>query len=189
MPEIQPRITKSYRTDKPLIPIQMISHGTLTVVDIQESRRFYEEVLGFEVIQHGFAGLLIRLGTNHVYVVVEEGESSPMRLLDHNGLDVATNEAVDAAHAKLLEVKDKYGIKRMTKVQHQHGAYSFYFEDMNSCWWEILAGRKHGYSFAFEDPNRDMTDKDDIDPDQMPHMFDDELIAELAAKRAQSGKG
>ncbi|MFJ4818091.1 VOC family protein [Streptomyces sp. NPDC088801] len=189
MAEIQPRITKSYRTDKPLIPIQMISHGTLTVIDIQESRRFYEEVLGFEVIQHGPVGLLIRLGTDHVYVVVEEGEASPMRLLDHNGLDVATNEAVNEAHAKLVEVKEEYGIKRITKAQEQHGSYSFYFEDMNSCWWEILAGREHGYSFAFADPNRDMTDRDDIDPHLMPHVFDDEFIAGLAAKRAQSGKG
>ncbi|CAM5692550.1 VOC family protein [Streptomyces canus] len=186
MADIQPKITKSYRTKRPLIDIGMISHGTLTVVDIQESRRFYEEVLGFEVIQHAPVGLLIRRGTDHVYVVVEEGQESPMRLLDHNGLDVRSNEAVNDAHAKLTEVKDDYKIKRITKPQEQHGAYSFYFEDMNSCWWEILAGREHGYSFAFADPNRDMTARDDIDPDMMDHAFDDEFIDGLAAKRGQT---
>lgn len=188
MPDVQPKITKSYRTDKPLLNIGMISHGTLTVIDIQESRRFYEEVLGFEVIQHAPVGLLIRRGTDHVYVVVEEGQASPMRLLDHNGLDVESNEAVNEAHQKLTSVKDEYGIRRIHKPQEQHGAYSFYFEDRDGCWWEILAGRHHGYSFAFADPNRDMTATTDIDPDLMDHAFDDEFIGDLVEKRNQSDK-
>ncbi|MGW1783743.1 VOC family protein [Streptomyces sp. NPDC002143] len=188
MAEIKPKITKSYRTDSPLINIGMISHGTLSAIDIQESRRFYEEVLGFEVIQHAPVGLLIRRGSEHVYVVVEEGQASPMRLLDHNGLDVESNEAVNEAHATLLSVKDKYGLKRIHKPQEQHGAYSFYFQDMDSNWWEILAGRGNGYSFAFEDPNRDMTERSDIDPELMDHSFDDEFVGDLAAKRSQPGK-
>jgi catechol 2,3-dioxygenase-like lactoylglutathione lyase family enzyme len=77
MAEIKPEITKSHRTKKPLIKIEMISHGTLSVVGIQKSRRFYEEVLSFEVIQHAPVGLLIRLGTEHVYVVFEDGQKSP----------------------------------------------------------------------------------------------------------------
>ncbi|MER5436918.1 hypothetical protein, partial [Streptomyces sp. NPDC002588] len=122
-----------------------------------------------------------------------EGKPSPMRLQDHNGLDVRTNEAVDDAHRKLLSVKDEYGLKRIHKPQEQHGAYSFYFQDMDGNWWEILSevggpGSNDGYSIAFADPNRDMTGKDDIDPELMEHVFDDEFVAGLAQKRSQSGE-
>lgn len=188
MAEIKPKITKSHRTKTPLIKIEMISHGTLSVVDIQKSRRFYEEVLGFEVIQHAPVGLLIRLGTEHVYVVIEDGQKSPMRLVDHNGLDLENNEAVNEAHATLLSLKDEYGLGRIHKPQEQHGAYSFYFQDMDGNWWEILAGRGHGYTFAYDDPNRDMTQRDDIDPERMDHSFDDEFVGELVAKRDQATK-
>ena len=193
MAEIEPKITKSYRTKTPLLDIKMISHGTLSVVNIQESRRFYEEVLGLEVIQHAPVGLMIRLGSAHSYVVIEDGQKSPMRLVDHNGLDVRTNDAVNDAYQKLLSVKAEYGLGRIAKPQDQHGAYSFYFQDMDGNWWEILAeaggpDSNDGYSIAFNDPNRDMTGADDIDPELMEHVLDNEFVAELTAKRTQSGK-
>src|SRR5438874_7108198 len=67
---VMPGITTSARTEKPLIPTNTISPGTLASIDLQESRRFYEEVLGFAVIQLSPLSMLLRLGTDHVYVVV-----------------------------------------------------------------------------------------------------------------------
>jgi catechol-2,3-dioxygenase len=44
------RITERSIGTGPLVDIRFISHGTLDSVNLQESRRFYEEVFGFEVV-------------------------------------------------------------------------------------------------------------------------------------------
>jgi len=174
-----PGITTSARTEKPLIPTNTISHGTLASIDLQESRRFYEEVLGFAVIQLSPLSMLLRLGTDHVYVVVETGEPGHMGVLDHNGIDVATREEVEEAHRVLVKVKDEYGIRRINNVMDQHGVYSFYFQDRDANWWEITAGRPGGYAWAYDDPARDLTGRTDVDPDLMQHVFDDEFAETL----------
>jgi catechol 2,3-dioxygenase-like lactoylglutathione lyase family enzyme len=174
-----PGITTSAHTEKPLIPTTAISHGTLASIDLQESRRFYEEVLGFAVIQLSPLSMLLRLGTDHVYVVVETGEPGHMGVLDHNGIDVATREEVEEAHRALQNVKDEYGIRRINNVMDQHGVYSFYFQDRDANWWEITASRPRGYAWAYDDPARDLTGRTDVDPDLMQHVFDDEFADTL----------
>ncbi|MFK0111993.1 VOC family protein [Streptomyces sp. NPDC091217] len=174
-----PQITTSRRTDKPLIPVTMISHGTLSSIDLQASRRFYEEVLGFEVVQLSPVTMLLRRGTDHTYVVVETGEPGHMQLLDHNGLDVPTREDVDESHRLLHEIKAEYGIGRITKLLEQHGVYSFYFQDLDHNWWEITSARPNGYSYVYDDPARDITGRTDVDIDAMQHVFDDEYAERL----------
>ncbi|WP_454197326.1 VOC family protein [Nocardia sp. Marseille-Q1738] len=176
-----PRITTSCRTDTPLIKTTMISHGTLTSFDMQETRRFYEEVLGFEVIQLSPVSLLVRKGSNHTYVVVESGTPSTMQMLDHNGIDVATREEVEQAHATLRRVKDEYGIRRINKVMQQHGIYSFYFEDRDGNWWEVLQARADGYTYLL-DERRDISGRTDLDPEDMDiHVADDETAVRIGA--------
>ena len=85
----------------PLIKIEFISHGTLMSKNLKESRRFYEEGLGFEVTEISPMAIWIRCGGDHVYVVVETGKDQEMAQLNHNGLDVASNEAVDQAYELL----------------------------------------------------------------------------------------
>ncbi|WP_416979677.1 VOC family protein [Streptomyces sp. T028] len=177
-----PQITRSHRTDKPLLDITMISHGTLGSVDLQVSRRFYEEVLGFDVIQLSPVSILLRKGSDHTYVVVETGEQSRMSMLDHNGIDVASRAAVDAAHEALHSVKDEYGIQRINPVMEQHGAYSFYFRDVDGNWWELLHGRSQGYAFAYGE-GRDITGRTDVDPADMEHVLDDEFAERLLGGR------
>ena len=179
-----PQITQSRRTEKPLIPIEMISHGTLTSLDLQKSRRFYEEVLGLEVIQVSTVSMLARKGTDHVYVIVETGEPSTMAMFDHNGIDVATREAVDEAHAVLTGNKSQYGLGRTTKPLDQHGAYSFYFADCDGNWWEIVHARPRGYASLYDDSARDLTGRTDIDPDLFEHTGSDEYTETI---RSQDG--
>ena len=167
------QITTSCKTDSPLIDTVMISHGTLNSFDLQASRRFYEEVLGFEVMQVSPVSMQIRKGSAHTYVVVETGEPGRMGLLDHNGIDVATGEAVDSAHQILTNVKDTYGIQRINTPQEQHGAYSFYFADPDGNWWEILHGRPGGYSSLYDDASRDLTGRRDITLEDLNHSYDD----------------
>ena len=179
-----PQITTSCRTEKPLIPIEMISHGTLTSFDLQKSRRFYEEVLGLEVIQVSPVSLLTRKGTDHVYVVVETGEPSTMAMFDHNGVDVPSRSAVNEAHAALTENKAEYGLGRITRPLDQHGAYSFYFADCDGNWWEIVHARPRGYSSLYEDQARDLTGRADVEPDVFQHTGSDEYADTLRSEHA-----
>jgi len=168
-----PKITTSHRTDTPLIPVDMISHGTLNSIDMQASRRFYEEVLGFEVLQLSPVSLLLRLGSEHTYVVVETGQPGHMQVFDHNGLDVKGREEVEEAHRVLTERQHEYGIRRINKLMEQHGVFSFYFQDLDANWWEITAGKPRGYSWAYDDSTRDITGDTTVDVDLMEHVFDD----------------
>jgi catechol 2,3-dioxygenase-like lactoylglutathione lyase family enzyme len=149
-------ITDRYEGE-PVIKVQRIGHGTLECIDIAKSRKFYEEVFGFEVVQTSPRSLMIRLGTGHVYAVVETGKKSEMPMINHNGLDVGSPEAVDAAYEKLMEVKDKYGIEKIQKPHHSHGDTSLYFRDLDGNWWEIVAVRDGGYPADYDDEDRDLT--------------------------------
>lgn len=167
-------ITDAVVCEAPVLDIMMISHGTLESRNLQESRRFYEEVLGFEVLQLSTVSLLVRHGSDHTYVVVETPAAShDMALLNHNGLDVATKEDVDAAHEKLEAVKERYGIRRINKIRQQHGTYSFYFQDLDGNWWEVQPGRGNGYSWMYEETGRDITGRHDLDIGPADHLFDD----------------
>lgn len=172
-----PQITTSCRTDTPLLATTMLSHGTLTSIDMQASRRFYEEVLGLEVVQISPASMLLRKGSTHVYVVVETGQDSTMSMIDHNGIDVATRADVEHAHEILHRVKDTYGIRRINKVMEQHGQYSFYFVDLDGNWWELLQAGPGGYNYLV-DERRDLTGRTDLDENDMDLHLADDAIAE-----------
>src|SRR5208282_286343 len=104
MPGITDRSTR-----EPLLKTLRLGHGTLECVDLNKTRRFYEEVLGLEVLQPSPVSLMVRQDTNHVYAVVETGRvNKEMNMLNHNGLDVASPEAVDEAYELLQKVKEEY---------------------------------------------------------------------------------
>ena len=144
-------------TKSPLLKINFLSHGTLECSDLQATRRFYEEVLGFDVIQHLKGAMMIRHGSNHTYAVVQTARTREMDLLNHNGLDVGSEEEVREAHDLLQSVQQEYGIRKIQKPHLQHGAYSFYFQDLDGNWWEILANPPGGYSVKFDEPDIDLT--------------------------------
>jgi hypothetical protein len=53
--------------------------------------------------------------------VVETGREREMELFNHNGLDVASEEEVRAAHEQLSAVKEQDGIRRIQKPRAEHG--------------------------------------------------------------------
>src|SRR3984957_14799286 len=83
--------------------LKFLSHGTLESKDLDFTRRFYEEFMGFEVIRPAKISLWIRLGGNNIYAVVQvmEGKKGEMTFLNHNGVDVETEDDVDEAHRPL----------------------------------------------------------------------------------------
>jgi len=117
---------------------KLLSHGTLMSKDLAATRRFYEEFLGLEVVRHARPAMMIRLRSGMYVVCVCIGEKVPnQHVLTHWGLNVDTREEVDQAYAEALRLKDQYGMQKIQKVRERHGAYGFYFQDLDNNWWEI----------------------------------------------------
>lgn len=87
----------------PTLKLNLISHGTLESRDLAFTRRFYEEFMGFEVVQPSKIALWFRLGSQHIYVCVENrSKKDEMAFLYHNGVDVESEERVDECHRLVL---------------------------------------------------------------------------------------
>ncbi len=134
----------------PAIKSRFISHGTLGSIDLDRSRRFYEEFLGLEVVQTSPISLMIRLGGNHVYAVVKTKRKPVMDRLFHNGIDVDTTADVDESYQTVLDAAEEWGLHDIDEPREQHGTYSFKFWDMDENCWEILSNPANGYTWIFD---------------------------------------
>ena len=145
-------MTEKSQSSKPALNLTFISHGTLDVKDIGKSRRFYEEFMGFETVLTSKISMWVRLGGEHVYVAVKAppGEGVKMPFLNHNGVDVSTDEQVDEAYKVVLRDAEKWGLHDITEPIVQHGSYSFYFRDLDENYWEVLSNPKGGYGWMFD---------------------------------------
>jgi catechol 2,3-dioxygenase-like lactoylglutathione lyase family enzyme len=135
---------------EPALKLNFLSHGTLEARDLEATRKFYEEFLGLEVHRTSPISLIVRLGGQHVYAVVQSKNHGPMSLLNHNGLDVETQAEVDECHRIVCEQAEKWKLHKISKPILQHGTYSFYFWDLDDNCWEILTNPKGGYTWIFE---------------------------------------
>lgn len=136
---------------KPALDLNFYSHATLEAKDIKFTRRFFEEFLGFEVVQMADVSFWARMGGDQVIVVVQSprGKKETMPFLNHNGLDVSTEADVDAAWAIVKRDAEQWGITKITRPIVQHGTYCFYFFDADDNCWEILSNPKGGYAWGF----------------------------------------
>jgi catechol 2,3-dioxygenase-like lactoylglutathione lyase family enzyme len=126
------------KTETSVVKPYMMSHGTMEVYNLQDSRRFYEEFLGLECVRHARPAIAVRCGLKFHIIAVEVGNAvHPVNVLNHWGIDVGSREEVDIAHAAAIKYKDKYKIRQVLDVVLQHGVYSFYMEDLDHNWWEI----------------------------------------------------
>lgn len=135
----------------PALKLNFYSHATLESRDLKFSRRFFEEFLGFEVVQMADVSFWARLGGDHIIVVVQAGNKpkDQMPFLNHNGLDCATESEVDAAYETVKRDAEKWGLKKISRPAVQHGTYCFYFYDADDNCWEILCNPPGGYSWGF----------------------------------------
>jgi len=137
---------------EPTLKLKFLSHGTLETRDIEFTRKFYEEFMGFDVLRTSNISLWIRLGGQHIYAVVQ-AKGSPkkeMPFLNHNGVDVETEEEVDECHRLAVRDAEKWKLRKISKPAVQHGTYSFYFWDADDNCWEILANPPGGYSWMWD---------------------------------------
>ncbi len=128
-------------TNESMVKPTTFSHGTLECRNLKESRRFYEEFLGMETVRHVEPAVMmtrVKGGKGCTVVCVEVGDRvREQRYFNHWGIDVATKEEVDDAHAKAIEHQEKYGLQKIQDAKMTHGDYSFYFMDRDGNWWEI----------------------------------------------------
>src|ERR1700722_11149498 len=132
--------------------LKFLTHGTLESKDLDFTRNFYEEFMRVVFISLAKISLWIRLGGNNIYAVVQvmEGKKSEMTFLNHNGVDVETEDDVDEGHRLVVSDVEKWKLHKISKPAVQHGTYSFYFWDCDDNAWEILANPPGGYSWMFE---------------------------------------
>ncbi|MBD21211.1 MAG: glyoxalase [Rhodospirillaceae bacterium] len=132
-----------------VINSKFLSHGTLGSKDLTATRKFYEKFLGIDVIQTSKISLMIRLGGNHIYAVVQDKNMQEMPRLNHNGIDVENDLEVDKSHKSVLDGAKKWGLYNISKPLEQHGTYSFHFWDRDGNCWEILSNPVDGYNWIF----------------------------------------
>jgi hypothetical protein len=81
---------------------------------------------------------------------VQSKQRSEMPMLNHNGIDVESEERVDECHRLVVRDAEKWGLHKISKPLVQHGTYSFYFWDADDNCWEILSNPAGGYTWMFE---------------------------------------
>lgn len=130
--------TPTQGRSEPLNRPKIFSHGTLECRSLADSRPFYEEFLGLDCVHHAPRAMMLRKGGYFGLVCLEKGKHvRPVGVGNHWGLDLATRNEVDRAHALALQYKEKYGIQKVMKITDMHGTYGFYFQDRDGNWWEF----------------------------------------------------
>jgi catechol 2,3-dioxygenase-like lactoylglutathione lyase family enzyme len=129
-------------------PTMLIS-GTFVTRDLARARRMCEDLLGLECVEPEKGVLLIRERGHQAgeklagqpYWVLEAHEVKdvevPQEMLDHWGVSVPSQAAVDAAYEKVNAQQKEFSLGRVQKPRFRHGSYAFYFVDADSNWWEV----------------------------------------------------
>ena len=123
--------------------------GTFLTKDIKRARRMFEEVLNLECVEPEKDLLLIREKGHkpgealhgQPYWVLEAREVAdiavPQEMLNHWGVAVPSQAAVDEAFAHISAKQKEYGIARVQKPRFRHGSYALYFVDADSNWRQV----------------------------------------------------
>jgi catechol 2,3-dioxygenase-like lactoylglutathione lyase family enzyme len=127
----------------------MLISGTFVTRDIARTRRMCEDLLGLECVAPDKGVLLIREPghrpgeklAGEPYWVLEAHEVAtvevPQEMLNHWGVFVPSQAAVDAAYEKVNAQQKEFSLGRVQKPRFRHGSYAFYFVDADSNWWEV----------------------------------------------------
>lgn len=127
-----------YRAPHSVVNPEYLSHGTLECYSLNESRKFYEEFLGFECVRHAKPSMAIRCGMRFHIVCLEVGDMlHPTTIDNHWGIDVGSASEVDRIWKAANELKQKYGLHTVRDPVKQHGVYGVYIEDRDHNWWEF----------------------------------------------------
>lgn len=142
-------MTTQLERPAPAIVTSSLERGTFLTTNLVAVRRLLEEVLDLECVRYAPKSLYVRerghkpgealAGQPYLVLQVHEVEKipNPQAFLNHWGVFVPTQSDVDRAYTTLVANKERYGIRAVQKQKANHGAYSFYFDDFDSNWWEV----------------------------------------------------
>lgn len=114
-----------------------LRHLALRVTDLPRSRRFYEQLLGFQAVwEPDPENIYFSSGVDNLALhqisrrELDSYDSSKTQLLDHIGVILDSPQAVDQMYQSIAPKIEALGghIVKEPK-QHRDGSYSFYFSD------------------------------------------------------------
>ncbi len=114
-----------------------LRHLALRVINLPLSRRFYEQLLGFQPVwEPDPDNVYFSSGTDNLALhqisksETDSYDSSKTQLLDHMGVILDSPQAVDQMYQHIAPQIESMG-GRIVKYpkQHRDGSYSFYFSD------------------------------------------------------------
>jgi len=143
-----PAVMDARQAGSHIKPSMLISCMFVTK-DLARTRRMCEGLLGLDCVEPEQGVLLIRERghkpgeklAGQPYWVLEAREVTevevPQEMLNHWGVFVPSQSAVDEAYEKVNAQQKEFGLGRVQKPRFRHGSYAFYFVDGDSNWWEI----------------------------------------------------
>ncbi len=123
---------------------QALTHGTITCVDLDASRRFYRGVLGLEVVSPSpsVRPHYIKHPSTPWYVVSLQKPAAERRLLtplQRYAITVESAAVVAEAHRWLEENGDDLGVTQLGAIEERGGTASFILSDPDRNWWEVTS--------------------------------------------------
>jgi catechol 2,3-dioxygenase-like lactoylglutathione lyase family enzyme len=123
---------------------QALTHGTITCLNLDNSRQFYREVLGLDVVSpsRSVKPHYIKHPDTPWYIVSLERKPEMRTVLTPFQRYTVTVESADAvaqAHHWLKESRDSVGITDLGEIQERDGAVSFLLSDPDRNWWEVTS--------------------------------------------------
>jgi catechol 2,3-dioxygenase-like lactoylglutathione lyase family enzyme len=122
-----------------IVPPGPVAYVTLESADLDKTSRFYREFIGLDVVHKEGALHCAEHGGINLIVVPAQQDPIPQTVLNHHGLtlDEGERSGVERAFALITEHGDRWGIRKVQQITDQHGSYSFYFQDLDTNWWEV----------------------------------------------------
>ena len=121
---------------------QALTHGTITCLNLDKSRRFYREVLGLDVVSPSpsVKPSYIKHPSTPWYIV--SLERAPEIRVPHTPLQrftiaVESPAALAESHRELNQRGEKLGVSELGEIHETSECLSFLLSDPDRNWWEI----------------------------------------------------
>ena len=123
---------------------QALTHGTITCLNLEASRRFYTEVLGLDVVSpsRSVKPHYIKHASTPWYVVSLEKRPEERKLLtplQRYTVTVQSVADVTEAHRRLKESAASIGVTELGELEESAGALAFMLSDLDRNWWEVTS--------------------------------------------------